>query len=422
MRLINLQLFIKLIAESFLMAFHSVTVNKMRTLLTLLGITIGIFAIISVFTVLDAMETGVRESIAGLGDDVVYIQKWPWIFGDDYKWWEYIKRPVLKIADYEEIVRKAQTVDIAAFSISAVRQIKHDKISYDNSVIWANTHEFQEIRSFELEQGRYFTPFESKSGKSLAIIGNKLATELFPNESPIEKFIKINGRKLMVIGVIKKEGNSIIGGGSLDEIALIPINFARNIFDIRSDMVNPMIMARAKKGVPLEQMKDELRSILRRTRMLRPKQNDDFALNQASLIMNGINQIFAVINFAGWLIGGFSIIVGGFGIANIMFVTVRERTNQIGIQKALGAKKFFIMIEFLFEAVMLALAGGVIGLLFVLFGTVIVNHTSDFHISLTIGNITLGLFVSIIIGMVAGLVPAWSASRLNPVEAINTTF
>jgi putative ABC transport system permease protein len=129
-----------------------------------------------------------------------------------------------------------------------------------------------------------------------------------------------------------------------------------------------------------------------------------------------------VINFAGWLIGGFSIIVGGFGIANIMFVTVRERTNQIGIQKALGAKKFFIMIEFLFEAVMLALAGGVIGLLFVLAGTVIVNHISDFHISLTIGNITLGLFVSIIIGMVAGLIPAWSASRLNPVEAINTTF
>jgi putative ABC transport system permease protein len=181
-------------------------------------------------------------------------------------------------------------------------------------------------------------------------------------------------------------------------------------------------MARAKKGVPLEQMKDELRSILRRTRLLKPKQNDDFALNQTSLIMNGINQIFAVINFAGWLIGGFSIIVGGFGIANIMFVTVRERTNQIGIQKALGAKKFFIMVEFLFEAVMLALAGGVIGLLFVLLGTVLVNHISDFHISLTIGNITLGLFVSIIIGMVAGLVPAWSASRLNPVEAINTTF
>jgi putative ABC transport system permease protein len=404
------------------MALHSVIVNKMRTLLTLLGITIGIFAIISVFTVLDAMESGVRESISGLGDDIVYVQKWPWSFEGDYKWWEYMKRPVLKIADYEEIVRKAQTVDIAAFSISAMRQIKHDKITYNNSIIWANTHEFQEIRSFELENGRYFTPFESKSGKGLAVIGNKLANELFPNETPIEKYIKINGRKVMVIGVVKKEGTSIIGGGSLDEVALIPMNFARNIFDIRSDMHNPMIIVKAKKGVTLEQMKDELRSILRKTRMLRPKQNDDFSLNQTSVILNGIEQIFAVINFAGWLIGGFSIIVGGFGIANIMFVTVRERTNQIGIQKALGAKKFFIMIEFLFEATMLALAGGVIGLLFVLAGTVVVNHTTDFHIALTFGNISLGLFVSIIIGMIAGLVPAWVASRLNPVEAINTTF
>jgi putative ABC transport system permease protein len=415
-------LFIKLLGESFFMALHSVTVNKMRTILTLLGITIGIFAIISVFTAVDSMESYIRENISGLGDNVIYVQKWPWNFEGEYKWWEYLNRPVPKYSEYEEIVRKAQTVEVATFSVSALAQIKYKKNTYNNGIVWANTYEFKEVRSFEIENGRYFSQFESKSGKSLALIGNKIAKELFEDENPIDKSIKINGQKAKVIGVIKKEGTSIIGGGSLDEIVLLPMNYARNIFDIRSDNLNPFIMARAKKNVPVEQMKDELLNIMRRMRMLKPTQADNFALNQVSMILKGIEQVFIVINIAGWLIGGFSIIVGGFGIANIMFVSVRERTNQIGIQKALGAKRFFILVEFLFESVMLALAGGIIGLLFVLAATFIANLGFDLHISLTLGNILLGLFTSMIIGIISGLIPAWVASRLNPVEAINSTF
>jgi len=415
-------LFIKLLGESFFMALHSVTVNKMRTILTLLGITIGIFAIISVFTAVDSMESYIRENISGLGDNVIYVQKWPWNFEGEYKWWEYLNRPVPKYSEYEEIVRKAQTVEVATFSVSSFAQIKYKKNTYNNGVVWANTYEFKEVRSFEIENGRYFSQFESKSGKSLALIGNKIAKELFEDENPINKSIKINGQKAKVIGVIKKEGTSIIGGGSLDEIVLLPMNYARNIFDIRSDNLNPFIIARAKKNVPVEQMKDELLNIMRRMRMLRPTQVDNFALNQVSMILKGIEQVFIVINIAGWLIGGFSIIVGGFGIANIMFVSVRERTNQIGIQKALGAKRFFILVEFLFESVMLALAGGIIGLLFVLAATFIANLGFELHVSLTLGNIFLGLFTSMIIGIISGLIPAWVASRLNPVEAINSTF
>jgi putative ABC transport system permease protein len=390
-------------------------------MLTLLGITIGIFAIISVFTVVDALESGIRENVASLGDNVVYVQKWPWSFGGEYKWWEFIKRPVPKYTDYEEILRKAQTVDIAAFSISSARTIKYGKNSYDNGGIWANTYEFNQIRSFEIERGRYFSPYESQSGKNICLIGCKVAKDLFGNEDPLDKFIKIDGRKIKVIGLIKKEGTGMFGG-SLDELVLLNINYARNIIDIRSDYVNPFIMVRAKPGMQLEQMKDELTKILRNRHGLKPKQNDDFSLNQASMIISGIEQIFLVLNIAGWIIGGFSIVVGGFGIANIMFVTVRERTNQIGIQKALGAKKFFIMIEFLFEAVILALAGGIIGLILVFGGSSLVSYALEFKISLTIGNIFMGLFTSIIIGIVAGMVPAWTASRLNPVEAINTTF
>ena len=414
-------LFIKLIIESFLMALHSVTVNKMRTILTLSGITIGIFAIISVFTVVDSLQSNIRENIASLGDNVIYIQKWPWSFDSDYKWWEYMKRPVPKISEYEEILKKAQTVDVATFSVSTGRQIKYGKNTFNDGGIWANTYEFNQIRSFEIEKGRYFSQYESNSGKNVALIGNKVYNELFENAEPIDKFIKIEGRKVKVIGLIKKEGTGVFGG-SLDDLVILPMNYARNIFDVRNEFLNPFIMVRAKKNVPLDQMKDELRNILRKKHMLKPMQNDDFALNQASMIMKGIEQIFLIMNIAGWIIGGFSIIVGGFGIANIMFVTVRERTNQIGIQKALGAKKFFILIEFLFESVMLSLAGGVIGLLLVFGATTFVRHALDFQISLTFGNILMGLITSVIIGIVSGLVPAWVASRLNPVQAINTTF
>ena len=414
-------LFIKLIIESYLMALHSVTVNKMRTILTLSGITIGIFAIISVFTVVDSLESNIRENVASLGDNVIYVQKWPWSFDSDYKWWEYMKRPVPKISEYEEILKKAQTVDVAAFSVSTGRPIKYGKNTFNDGGIWANTYEFNQIRSFEIEKGRYFSQFESNSGKNVALIGNKVYNELFENAEPIDKFIKIDSRKVKVIGLIKKEGTGVFGG-SLDDLVILPMNYARNIFDVRNEYLNPFIMVRAKKNVPLEQMKDELRNIIRKKHMLKPMQSDDFALNQASMIMKGIEQIFIIINIAGWVIGGFSIIVGGFGIANIMFVTVRERTNQIGIQKALGAKKFFILIEFLFESIMLSFAGGVIGLLLVFGGTLFVSNVLDFQLSLTFGNILMGLITSVIIGIVSGLVPAWVASRLNPVQAINTTF
>jgi putative ABC transport system permease protein len=413
--------FLNLILESLQMAWHSISRNKVRTSLTLLGITIGIFAIISVFTALDALENGIRENVASLGDDIIYVQKWPWSFEDDYKWWEYLKRPVPRIADYEEILKKAQTVDAAVFSVSTGRTVKYKNNSFGNGGIWANTEDFEKVKAFEIEKGRYFSPYEFQSGKNVCIIGYTIATQLFGNEDPVDKFVKVDGRKIKVVGMTKKEGTSIVGG-SMDDVVLIPLNYARNIFDIKSDRLNPFMMIKAKKGVPLDQMKDELRSILRKKHNLKPLQADDFSLNQASLIISGIEKIFLIINIAGWIIGGFSIIVGGFGIANIMFVTVRERTNQIGIQKALGAKRFFILIEFLFEAVILSVLGGLLGLFFVFLASVAASKALDFEMALTMGNILLGVLTSAIIGLLAGLIPAYTAARLNPVDAINTTF
>ncbi|MCK5169206.1 MAG: FtsX-like permease family protein, partial [Bacteroidales bacterium] len=211
-------------------------------------------------------------------------------------------------------------------------------------------------------------------------------------------------------------------GGSLDEMIILPIIYAKSLMDIKSENTNPMIMVKAKPNVSVAELKDELRSILRSTRTLSPKQKDNFALNQSSILNSALNSIFAVINVAGWLIGGFSILVGGFGIANIMFVSVKERTNLIGIQKSLGAKRRFILWQFLFEAVILSLIGGIIGLLLIFIGSIIASNKIDLEITLTLGNIILGLIISICIGIISGIFPSYKAAKLNPVEAINTTF
>jgi putative ABC transport system permease protein len=415
-------LILKLLKESLIFAYSSVLVNKLRTLLSLLGITIGIFAIISVFTIVDSLEMNIRESISELGEDVVYIQKWPWAFGADYPWWVYMRRPVPDFRDYSEILRRSSTAGSVSFSVSARSQVRYGSTYLNNTVIWANSHDFQDIRYFELSRGRYFTPYESSAGRSLAIIGNDIARNLFGDEDPINREIRVAGRKVTVIGVAQREGTSMLGGGSMDEMVLLPINYARTFYNIRSDQMNPMIMVKAAAGVPNQEMIDELRFILRAARRLSPATDDNFALNQASAISRGLDQIFVMINIVGWIIGGFSILVGGFGIANIMFVSVKERTNIIGIQKSLGAKNYFILLQFLYESVLLAITGGALGLIFIFIGTLLVSNLTEFTITLTMANIVLGLFISALIGIIAGYAPAYSASRLNPVEAINVTF
>lgn len=418
-------LFLNLIKESFLFAISALKVNRLRTLLTLLGITIGIFAIISVFTVLDSLENTIRNSLSSLGDDIIYVQKWPWAPppGEEYAWWEYWNRPVPTIKEYEQFKKRSDRAKIINFAASTLRNVKYKSNTRENVIIWANSHEFERIRAFELEDGRYFTPFESIAGKNICLIGHQVAKDIFQGRNPIGKEIKIQGRKIMVVGLIAKEGKDILNsGGSLDEMIILPIIYAKSLMDIKSENTNPMIMVKAKPNVSVAELKDELRSILRSTRTLSPKQKDNFALNQSSILNSALNSIFAVINVAGWLIGGFSILVGGFGIANIMFVSVKERTNLIGIQKSLGAKRRFILWQFLFEAVILSLIGGIIGLLLIFIGSIIASNKIDLEITLTLGNIILGLIISICIGIISGIFPSYKAAKLNPVEAINTTF
>ena len=410
-------LFIKLFRESYLFAINSLMVNKLRTILSLLGITIGIFAIISVFTVVDSMENEIKSSIESLGNNVLFVQKWPWSFGSDYAWWKYMNRPVPKLDDMDAIKKKSNGAEAVSFLASTSKTVEHLNSSIEGISILAVSQDYEKCMAVDISDGRYFSELELMGGKNVAIIGSYIAENLYANTDPIGKDIKIFGRKLKIIGTLKKKGENMFGDNS-DKETILPINFVRNFLDIRSDAADPLVIVKARNGVSNEELKDELIGIIRSEHRLKPLAEDDFAINETSLLTQGFEGLFSVISVVGWLIGGFSILVGGFGIANIMFVSVKERTSIIGIQKSLGAKRYFIMFEFLFEAIILSLIGGIVGLLIVFAGTQIVSVFFDLKFTLGLGNIMMGIITSGVIGIIAGFIPAWTASRLNPVEAI----
>lgn len=410
-------LMLKLIRESFLFAVNSLTTNKLRTFLSLLGITIGIFAIISVFTVVDSLEKKIRDSIESLGSSVVYIQKWPWEFGSEYAWWKYMNRPQPGLKDFEILKAKSQKASDFAFVVSARRPVQYEKNTASNASIEGASHEYDNIRNFEISKGRYFSTIESAKGYAKAVIGESISKELFGKLNPVGRTIKVDGFKVMVVGVFKKQGKDMFEN-SIDNVVLLPINFVRNLVDVKSESLNPMIMAKSAEGVSTFELIEELRGIMRSARRLKPIEDDNFALNRTSMISQAFDQVFGVINIAGLVIGGFSILVGGFGIANIMFVSVKERTKIIGIQKSLGAKRYFILLQFLYESVILSLFGGIIGILLIFLGTVAANNLTEFEISLSTNNIVTGILISICIGVISGYAPAYSAAKMDPVKAI----
>ena len=415
-------LLIRLILESFTFAFNSLKVNKLRTFLSLLGITIGIFAIISVFTVIDSLERFIRNSLDSMGSNMVYIQKWPWMPPEgesEYPWWRYLNRPVPEFEETEEILKRGKSVEDAAylFGFSRTAQAGSDKM--DNVSIMASSYGMLNVWNLKVDRGRYFTENEMRSGAPVTVIGAEIAEKLFPGLDPVNRTVKIQGTKFLIIGTYEKKGQDAFGT-SMDKNIHISAVKSFYMIDVRNRDRGQTICVKAKPNIDSGKFIAELEGIMRNLRQLKPLEENDFALNEVSLVANQFDQFFVVFNMAGWIIGGFSILVGGFGIANIMFVSVKERTKIIGIQKSLGAKKYFILLQFIFEAIVLSIIGGVLGLILIFIGTIIVRYVSEFEIVLTLGNIITGLMISSVIGFIAGFMPARSAARLDPVAAINS--
>lgn len=415
-------IYLKLLKESLNFAALSLWANKLRTFLSLLGITIGIFAIISVFSVIDSLRNSISDSIQTLGDDVVYVHKWPWEMGNrDYPWWKYVNRPLPTLKEYKILEKRLQKAEAVSFSASTRKNAQYKSNTYESVSIIGASFDYSKVRLFSMEDGRYFSYKESNKGKRVALIGSKVSEILFEGKTPINKTIKLGNQKVTVIGVFEKEGTDMFNK-SIDEAILIPVNFMKTWLDVKSQSLQPEISIKSKAGIPISELKDEIRRNMRSIRSIKPKDLEDFALNQTSMISKGIEQVFKIIDWAGIIIGGFSILVGAFGIANIMFVSVKERTKLIGIQKSLGAKNYFILFQFIFESVFLSILGGVLGLCLVYILIHFANNMVDMDFVLNFTNIMRGLLISFIVGLVAGFIPARSASKLNPVIAMGSSF
>ncbi|GAA4422885.1 ABC transporter permease [Pontibacter saemangeumensis] len=413
-------IYLRLVAESFRFAWQALRANMLRTFLSLLGVTIGIFAIISVFTLVDSLERNVRDSMSFIGDKVIYVQKWPWAFGGNYPWWKYFQRPEPSMREFRQLERRiTMSNGVAIFADKGDNTFKHRNNSYSEANLMGVTFDYNKVSEIPIVQGRYFVPQEVEAARNVMLIGDEVATTLYPQTDPIGQELKVAGQKFTVIGVIEKQGENMFGMPNFDQMGIVPYGSFAKMFDVGPDGLGSTIAAKGREDDPgLLELEYEVRGLMRNIRGLRPRDEDSFALNRPEMATQAIGSFFEVVGLAGWVIGGFAILVGGFGIANIMFVSVKERTNIIGIQKSLGAKNYFILFQFLFESVFLSLLGGGIGILLVFLLTLIPQDIMA--VGLSLGNIILGLGVSAVIGMLSGIIPAVLASNLDPVIAIRS--
>ncbi|HLO53286.1 MAG TPA: ABC transporter permease [Saprospiraceae bacterium] len=417
-----MKIFFKIVWESLNQALGSLRGNKLRTFLSLLGITIGIFCIIAVKSAVDSLQENIVSGFNELGSDVIYLDKMPWGEDPGENYWKYAKRPDASLEDFEAIKKRSKLAENASYTIfTGGKTIKFQSSSLSNAFIMGSTFEYASIQNLKLQEGRYFSTNEYETGANKVILGYKVYNELFKSLDGIGREVKLFGQDFQVIGHLESEGDNAFNFINFDDVIWVGFNTVKKYINVKDESsVGRMLNIKAKAGVDLEELKGETASIIRAVRRLKPMEDSNFALNELSMLSQVLDSVFKVLNFAGFLIGVFALVVGMFSVANIMFVSVKERTSIIGIKKALGAKRFIILLEFLIEAVILCLIGGLIGLVLVFITLKLISLAIPFAMTLSFSNILIGVLSSVIVGIISGILPALQASGMDPVEAIRS--
>ncbi len=393
--------------------------HKVRTFLSLSGIAIGIFCIISVQATTGSLENTIKTDLNKMGVNTIFIQKFPFGGRNSDTWWKFASRPTPTMKEAEYIQKHSMYAKNVAYSC-----FNSSNVSYGNSMLenvrWFGVSEaFDKVQEVEVMEGRYISQKEFNQGQSVVVLGYENAIKLFEKpERAVGKTIELGRYRAQVVGVTKKKGQSLIGGWDFDNAVLVSVEFCKKLSNFRR--LDGFIMVQAADGVPLDNITGELQGIMRGVRRLSPQEEDNFSLNDVTAGSASMNTLFANINLGGWFIAFLSLLVGGFGVANIMFVSVRERTPIIGLKKAIGAKKSAIMGEFLLESAFLCIIGGTIGLLLVFPMTFVLTNVLNFNIYLSWGNILLTVLLCVVLGILAGIIPASIASKMDPVVAIRS--
>ena len=412
---------LEIIGSSFKMALQELWKNKLRTFLSLFGITIGIFCIIGVLATVSSLERNIQNEVKSLGTNTIYYDKWDYSAGGgpDYPWWKYVNRPSPKYEEIKQIKARTRGAKFVAFTITLQDRIEYAGSILSNVKYYGVTEDFDDIQPVDVGFGRYISSSDFKNGSNVVIIGNDVAEKLFGSaEVAPGKFIGIRGKDVIVAGVIRKQGKQMIGGWDFDQSIILPYGFARTIMnELKAD---PLIMIQGQDGLSSKALKDELTGTMRAIHKLPPGKDEDFSLNDINDFSDAISEAFVGLNIGGWAIAALSLIVGMFGVANIMFVSVRERTSQIGLKKALGARKHVILAEFLLESAFLCVIGGLIGLTLVFLLTQVLSMALNFPVFVSTSYIILAIGICIVVGIVAGFIPALQAARMDPVVAIRS--
>ncbi len=405
--------------NSFKMALGELKANKLRTFLSLFGITIGIFCIIGVLATIDSLQSKIKTDLSSFGNNSVYIDKWDYSGGPEYPWWKFVKRPSPKMEEMDFVKKKSQLASNMAFFMQTQETFTYEENILKGVNVYGITPEYKNIQSFNIGYGRFFSESDFTRGVPYGVIGYKVAEELYGKaDKAVGKTITYKGRRLLVIGVVEKQGSAIINGYDYDKSTIVTHNYMASVYN--PDNLSPVIMVQPKPGITSKALQEELTGIMRQIRKLSPTQEDNFTCNDVAQFKDQVESVFGAVNKGGWAIAGLSLIVGAFGVANIMFVTVRERTSQIGLKKAIGAKSSTILYEFLLESAFLCIIGGIIGLLLVWILALTLSTFLPFTITIAPSIIFLAFSICIILGVISGIIPASIAAKMNPVEAIRT--